>query len=191
MDDLLHFCCGTNILDGWKNMDKEVDIRLPLPFPSNSVSFIFIEHGIEHVEQILAFRFLKECHRILKPEGRIRIAFPDIRVVQLVNSSEYLDFLKCDSLQKAIEKVITGWEHRSFWTFDLMFATLFASGFSHVSTENYPVGVSKCPQLQGLEGHEKRILDALLVSGRYSFSEARELAKHLNSSETSIAEAAK
>ena len=87
--------------DGWINVDlfaDEADLRLdlrePLPFPDNSVSYIYCEHFFEHLEypnvwdsmgtqvepeglQSEALGFLRECRRVLVPGGTLDIVVPD------------------------------------------------------------------------------------------------------------------
>lgn len=70
--------CGENRLDGWENHDSDVDITKPLPWPDNVADFILAEHVFEHVSGPDAFRFLKECHRILKKDGVLRLCVPVI-----------------------------------------------------------------------------------------------------------------
>lgn len=49
-------------------------------FPPNSFNAITMEHVIEHVEDPLAL--VRECHRIVKPGGRISIATPNVDCFQ-------------------------------------------------------------------------------------------------------------
>lgn len=75
----LHFGCGSNILKGWENLDlPNTDITKPLRYKDNSIDFIFNEHVIEHVDEVDGFKFIKECYRILKPGGVLRISCPSI-----------------------------------------------------------------------------------------------------------------
>jgi predicted SAM-dependent methyltransferase len=75
----LQFGCGGNRLEGWQNYDSEIDIaKPPLPFRDAYADFIFAEHVLEHVPLQEAIRFLRDCHRILKPGGTIRLAVPSI-----------------------------------------------------------------------------------------------------------------
>ncbi|WP_088241393.1 class I SAM-dependent methyltransferase [Calothrix rhizosoleniae] len=48
-----------------------------LPFDNDSVDFIYSEHFFEHLFFDEALSLLRECHRILKPNGVIRTCVPD------------------------------------------------------------------------------------------------------------------
>jgi predicted SAM-dependent methyltransferase len=48
-----------------------------LNFDDNTFDFIFSEHFFEHLFMNEAFELLKECYRILKPHGVLRIVVPD------------------------------------------------------------------------------------------------------------------
>jgi predicted SAM-dependent methyltransferase len=61
---------------GWINIDideradLQLDLRANLPFPDNSVSFIYSEHFFEHLEYPRdTSTFLKESLRVLIPKG--------------------------------------------------------------------------------------------------------------------------
>jgi predicted SAM-dependent methyltransferase len=47
-----------------------------LPFKDNSVDIIYSSHFLEHVNGRTGFEILKECHRILKDNGKFRISLP-------------------------------------------------------------------------------------------------------------------
>jgi len=79
---------------GWINIDiidlsdfakrngyifKQLDIRKGLPYDDNSVDLIFASHLIEHLTVEEGLKLLKECYRVLKPGGMIRLATPDAR----------------------------------------------------------------------------------------------------------------
>ncbi|MDA8219785.1 MAG: glycosyltransferase [Dehalococcoidales bacterium] len=75
---------GNRKLAGFVNLDMDsgadvqADVRRGLPFPSNSVDGIYCEHFIEHLTQAEGVRFLRECRRVLVPDGRLRVATPDL-----------------------------------------------------------------------------------------------------------------
>lgn len=55
-----------------------LDAARPFPLPDASFDYVFSEHMIEHIPYAAACSMLRECLRILKPGGRIRIATPDL-----------------------------------------------------------------------------------------------------------------
>jgi len=82
----LNLGCGDKYAEGFVNLEGNVlrkkdlwlDLRNGLPFPDGSVDAIYSCHLFEHfyideLEQILA-----ECHRVLKPQGGIRILVPSL-----------------------------------------------------------------------------------------------------------------
>ncbi|MDO4574085.1 MAG: methyltransferase domain-containing protein [Planctomycetia bacterium] len=85
----LNVGCGTDYKPGWINLDnnsdhniKQLDLnwdmRYYMPFPSESVDFIFNEHFLEHLTVEQGKSAIQEFLRILKPGGVLRIAMPDL-----------------------------------------------------------------------------------------------------------------
>lgn len=80
----LNIGCGRKHIDGFVNMDivrpydKKLDARKGLPYPEQSVDGVYSEHFFEHLTQAEGLRFLRECRRVLKPGGVVRIAMPDL-----------------------------------------------------------------------------------------------------------------
>ncbi len=80
----LNIGCGTRHLAGFVNMDidkpydKKLDARKPLPYADQAISGVYSEHFFEHLTQAEGLRFLRECRRVLKPDGTVRIAMPDL-----------------------------------------------------------------------------------------------------------------
>ncbi len=80
----LHVGSGGHNLDGWINIDiapadLTVNVADGLPLPDGSVRFIFASHMLEHLYypgQTLPF--LAECHRVLEPDGVLRLVVPDV-----------------------------------------------------------------------------------------------------------------
>lgn len=78
--------CGRRFHPGWRNLDiapshesvDRFDVRQPLPFADASVDFVYHSHLLEHLALDDARTFLRECFRILKPGGTIRMAVPDL-----------------------------------------------------------------------------------------------------------------
>jgi len=53
------------------------DIETGLPYADNSVDGILASHLLEHFDCIFVVELLKECRRVLKPGGVLRVSVPD------------------------------------------------------------------------------------------------------------------
>lgn len=157
----INFGCGTNKLDGWKNHDAEVDITKPLPYPDASADFVMAEHVVEHIGYYEAIEFFKECRRILKPGGVVRICVPSIERVHKCADQDYFNFTKkwgpSADARGAMHAMLYAHGHKTGWTASLLESTLFYAGFGDVT--HYKPGDSLRPALQGVEGHGRVIGD--------------------------------
>ncbi len=93
---------GWQIVDLREGVDVQMDISAaPLPFPDNSVLYIFTSHTLEHIlPQKLGF-VLDEFHRVLKPAhegGLLRIAVPDIEKACRAYLDKNLEFFRQSEL---------------------------------------------------------------------------------------------
>lgn len=96
----INLACGGKLCHqtGWINADhnpsardvKHVDLLAPLPFPDKTFDVVYHSQFIEHLPAELALSFMKECHRILKPKGVLRLVTPDLRN----QAREYLRMLE-------------------------------------------------------------------------------------------------
>lgn len=84
----LNLFCGPHAITGWTNYDAQAlpgviayDLRQRLPHPDGSAHFIYSEHGIEHLTKQEQVAFLKECRRVLRPGGVMRVSCPDLRTI--------------------------------------------------------------------------------------------------------------
>ncbi|NIK74774.1 putative SAM-dependent methyltransferase [Thermonema lapsum] len=73
--------------DGWFTLDLNYksdlvwDLRNGLPFPDNSLDYIYTSHTLEHFYFKEIIFLLKEFYRVLKPaKGILRIAVPNARI---------------------------------------------------------------------------------------------------------------
>ena len=80
----LHLGARERRLEGWINIDVApadltLNLNWGLPFDPGSVRLIFAPHVLQrlhHPEESL--RLLRECRRVLRPSGRLRVVVPDI-----------------------------------------------------------------------------------------------------------------
>ncbi len=94
----LNIGCGANFHEGWCNIDLsaadpgviQYDIRRGLPFDDNTFDVVYHSHLLEHLTPQQGRDLLAECHRVLRPDGIVRIVVPDLeRIAQL-----YLEMLQ-------------------------------------------------------------------------------------------------
>lgn len=68
---------GGNILPNFQNFDADLDFsKLPLPFESGLVDFLFGEHTFEHITPQQFLLLLDDIKRVLKPGGTLRLCMP-------------------------------------------------------------------------------------------------------------------
>jgi len=61
-----------------RKTDMWLDLRNGLPFPDNSISSVYTSHVLEHFYPEELPSILRECHRVLRPDGGLRIVVPDM-----------------------------------------------------------------------------------------------------------------
>lgn len=150
----LHLACGTNIVldKGWTNIDlntrnnKHVvkhDLSKPLPYKDNSVDMIFHEHFIEHLPKYEGQAFLRECFRVLKPGGVMRVGWPDIALLvraYALRDKKYFAYIsknvdgEIDSKNwdELIADFFYSWEHRYGYTRKQLKLVLGEIGFTNI-----------------------------------------------------------
>ena len=155
----LHLGSGKQHLTGWINIDNQplegvdevLDVTKGLPF--HNVAFIFAEHFIEHLAYPDAVALLRECRRVLRDDGVLRLSTPNL---DWVWASHYrLDLGDADQVRGcfAINGAFRAWGHQFLYNERTLTATLHDAGFASVVRCEY--GASAHAELRGLERHEK------------------------------------
>lgn len=134
--------CGPHAIEGWQNFDMEThpgviarDLRKGFQnlFVNDSVDFIFSEHFIEHLDYFEGLYLLKECFRVLKPGGVLRISTPDLMTLVNDYKSVRLDRFfgtwepatKCRMVNEGMRL----WGHQFLYDEEEMIISLRCSGF--------------------------------------------------------------
>jgi predicted SAM-dependent methyltransferase len=102
----LNVGCGTSGIEGWVNLDnspsillsrlplgsrifrtpdwprdvRRVDVRKRIPFPDSSARCIYSSHTFEHFTYEESRTVARECYRVLRPGGVLRIVVPDLGI---------------------------------------------------------------------------------------------------------------
>jgi SAM-dependent methyltransferase len=82
----LNVGCHARVLTGWLNTDHHpilpmaihLDTKRPFPFSKETFDYIYSAHVIEHMTYSHGVNMLRECFRVLKTSGKIRISTPDL-----------------------------------------------------------------------------------------------------------------
>lgn len=78
--------CGSRYHPSWVNVDIAPmepgiiahDLSKNLPFPASGFDVVYHSHVLEHLRRSEALSFMRECFRVLKPGGILRVAVPDL-----------------------------------------------------------------------------------------------------------------
>lgn len=156
----LHLGSGPVALPGWINIDNLPypgvdhvwDLRRGLPY--RDARFIYAEHFVEHLAYDDAVSLLRECRRVLHPEGVIRLSTPNLDWVVLNSYHPGQWERPADAARDCmwLNRAFRGWGHQFLYNSAMLEGLLSESGFGQVRFEAY--GHSEHPELSGLEHHE-------------------------------------
>jgi len=93
----LNVGCGNKFHKEWVNVDisskspyvKSYNLLKGLPFPNDQFDVIYHSQVLEHFSKEKAPDFVKECFRVLKPGGIMRVVVPDLENI----ANEYIKHL--------------------------------------------------------------------------------------------------
>lgn len=170
----LHIGAGHVSHPGWLNTDIEprdknviyLDMTKHMKFPDETFSYIYSEHNIEHVPYADGLNMLRECRRILKPNGVFRLATPDLDFLLSLNDEaddERKEYIAWSAKFSGIEPTATAvinnafraWGHQFLYDAGTLERALRLAGFKNVARENY--NESRHAPLRGIERHGANI----------------------------------
>lgn len=94
----LNLGCGHRFHPEWENLDyapvspkvRAHDLRSGIPYPDGEFDVVYHSHVLEHFSRRAGVQFLRECYRVLRSGGILRIAVPDLESVARL----YLEWLE-------------------------------------------------------------------------------------------------
>lgn len=167
---MLQIGSGPLQLQGWLNSDLitgdvYLDLRRRLPLPDASFAYVFGEHVIEHISEGEGVALLAELHRVVRPQGVVRLTTPDLRKLialyedrnPVIGFGDYLDFfnqltgMHNQRAGQVLNHYMRLWGHRYVYDEEDLTAKLKQVGFGRV--ERVEPGESEHEALRGLERH--------------------------------------
>jgi len=129
------------------------DLAYGIPFPDSSVDFLYSSHFLEHLEPTVARRVLKECHRVLRPGGVIRVCVPDLSAaVQFYLNGQRDRFLAYFFTDRRLSRH----RHRYMYDFELLKQIVTQAGFVDVVKCQFRIG--RTPDLVDLDNRSDETL---------------------------------
>jgi len=188
----LYLGAGTASLSGWLCTDIRpsspdivyLDMTQPFPLPDASFEYVYSEHSIEHVPHRAGIVMLRECRRVLKTEGVLRIATPDLNVLLALRDSgqgaqrEYIEWISGmtriePTAISVINNAFREWGHKDGFLYDeeTLIRSLREAGFSRVERVGY--NESRHAALRGVEQHGISVRNEPMVVFETMIFEAR------------------
>lgn len=125
-----------------------------MPFPDNSLDYVYTSHMVEHLYKETTKMFLKEVFRTLRPNGIIRISIPDLEYAfkqyQLGNTEECLRLFFVPTHFNQL------FQHHYLYDFNLLKKFLNEAGFEKVTRCEYQKG--NVPDAEKLDVHPNESL---------------------------------
>jgi predicted SAM-dependent methyltransferase len=168
----LHLGCGGNEIPGWLNTDLNptspsilsLDATKSFRFANNTFDHIFCEHMIEHIPYPAGCFMLRECFRVMKPRGTIRISTPDLRfLIDLYNdprndyirwaTDKFIPWAPIADRAFVVNNFVRDWGHKFIYDEPTLSAALREAGFVNIVRQK--LQESNVEALRGLENETR------------------------------------
>jgi SAM-dependent methyltransferase len=183
----LNIGCGTSGIAGWVNIDnsptillsrlplgkrlfrtpdwprdvRRVDVRKRIPFPDASVESVYSSHTFEHFSYDESLAVARECFRVLRPGGVIRIVVPDLGILVRDYLAETVDpkashrFISRLSLNSGVRDLLhPGANHRQMFDTRSLIHLIREAGFPAPEVSSF--GHSRIAEIASIELASRR-----------------------------------
>ena len=158
LDSMLGKIYGSHIL--------HCEITRGLPFPDATVPAIFSSHFFEHITKTEAQALVRECYRVMKNGGIIRICVPSLEesVKKIEMNVEQYRAGNIAPIEKFVTYNFSGFQnnysnHWHMYNFTEMKQLLEEAGFQHIA--EYAFGKGNIPNVEQLDTREGLFVEAV------------------------------
>lgn len=159
----LHLGCAHTIVSGWVNIDlfgrvpvdAALDVTKPLPFADASVEAIFTEHMVEQLTYTESLALARECARVLRPDGVLRIVVPDFEryMRSYAEGDDFIETVHPGQLTPllGLASIAYGYSHRSIWDAATLISLLAHAGLTAEKSRFGESRIEPCPDRNARE----------------------------------------
>ncbi len=148
------------------------NLQKRFPWADESVDVVYASHILEHFSKEEGLLLLKECRRVLKKGGIIRIVVPDLKVLVdryrdgVLRADDFVEslgvlYLSRNSAIKDFLSVFMQYPHKCMYDTPTLLAVLDSHGFEAKSKDPFESSIEGIRDIE-LEG---RTEDAVIVEG--------------------------
>ncbi len=156
----------------WDNRINLHNLTLPFPWEDATVDIVYSSHTLEHLSKKEGYVFLRECHRVLKKGGIIRIVVPDLAPIVKAYCDKHLraddvleklgvNYVKTNNPLKTLLIPYVQFPHKCMYDTPSLVSILSDIGFQTSSRKPYE---SNIEDIQRIE-IKSRTEDAVVVEG--------------------------
>jgi predicted SAM-dependent methyltransferase len=170
---MVNIGCGNEPFTGWVNLDLDPkaradivwDITDGLPFGNGTCSFIYSEHFVEHIPVREGVRFMKECRRVLRDGGVVRIAMPSVaEPIRQYHENDWAGkpwmekygYTWIKTRAEFINIAFREWGHQWLYDFEELDRRLREAGFGRIESARW--GESRHAELTRRETRDETLL---------------------------------
>ncbi len=154
---------------------RQWDLRRGIPYPDSSVDLIRMSHLIEHLTLEEAKALLRECFRVLKPGGLVRISTPDMDIIlrhyrnrdmSFFNQIQPPEYIQAPTEGEKLSRLLFSgdYQHKAVYSFEMLKNFLEQAGFRPERIFRSVPGFSHSEEMQS-ETQDQHIEISLLVEG--------------------------
>jgi predicted SAM-dependent methyltransferase len=162
----------THMFHGWRNLDcldlsewarenaysfTRWNLSSGIYYDDQVVDLIFLSHVLEHFDYAAGKTLLRECRRVLKPNGVLRVAVPDAdKLIELYHTRQLSALQEiCGALAETeiqlLHELLYGGEHRAIYNQHALVQILKDVGFARVERMGFGASTSAVMQHETID----------------------------------------